>query len=319
MNAIEKRIEELNSYLPPLNASPDLDLFWESTLKQYNNKPLHAVKNNIDSPLVYADVYKVTFEGYDDTPINGWYLLPKFAGNAKIPCIVSFHGYAVGRCYPEQYAQWLLMGMAVFAVDVRGQSSETGNNLENTFGMSKGWITQGILDRDKCYFRAITVDCLKAIDWVWEQPEIDRQKICVIGASQGGGLTLITAALSSKPSLAVANVPNMCHMDYGVLESTGSLTEVAQFVNKFPDKLNSVLKTLSYFDIMNLASRIRIPVMVSAGLKDTICMPETIFAAYNRITSEKLINVYPFMEHDNINYNNRQAMVFIGEHFSLNK
>jgi cephalosporin-C deacetylase len=56
--------------------------------------------------------------------------------------------------------------------------------------------------------------------------------------------------------------------------------------------------TLSYFDTMNLADRIRCPVLVSMGLKDPVVPPETVYAMYNRIRSEKRMEAYPFGEHD---------------------
>lgn len=306
MNAIEKRIAELERYMPDLTGSDDLEPFWERTLQAAERKALRAERKRAETPFPYADAYRVTYEGYDDTPIHGWYLVPKFVRSESLPCVVSFHGYSGGKGYPEEYAAWLLLGMAVFAVDVRGQGGETGNRLDQGYGMAKGWITQGILDHETCYYKAIAIDAVKALDWVWEQPEVDRNNIVVHGDSQGGGLALLVSALSSKPGLAVANIPNMCHMDFGMLNSTGSLTEAAAFAERFPEHLDRVLKTLSYFDMMNLAHRIRIPVMVSVGLKDTVCLPETVYAAYNRIASPKSIHVYPFTGHMVVRYHNRK-------------
>ena len=296
-NAVQRRIDDLLSYLPPLTARPDLWTFWEETVRQARRRPFGGYREKEKTPFPYMEVHKVAFAGFDDTPIHGWFVLPAFADRQRLPCAVMLHGYAGNKGLPEDYAAWVLMGMAVFAVDIRGQGGETGNLLDQRFGMSAGWITQGILDKDRCYYRAITVDCLRAIDWVAEQPEIDAAKIAVVGGSQGGGLALMMSALSDKLTAAVANVPNMCHMDYGLLHSTGSLTEAASFVSRYPDTLDRVLETLSYFDVMNLAERIRIPVLVSVSLKDTVCMPETVFAAYNRIRSEKHLHVFPFNGH----------------------
>ncbi|WP_338130717.1 acetylxylan esterase [Cohnella ginsengisoli] len=59
-----------------------------------------------------------------------------------------------------------------------------------------------------------------------------------------------------------------------------------------------MLRTLGYFDIVNLAHRFTPPVHVKVGLKDTTCLLETIFAAYNRIASaNKSIEIHPFMGH----------------------
>lgn len=316
-NAIQKKIQELQQLVPPLTAREDLSSFWEQTLREFSAKPLKDRREPAAGAQAYVDAFKVTYEGFDDTPIKGWFLLPKFVPRENLPCVIIYHGYTGGIDYPEAYSQWLLMGVAVFAVDVRGQGGETGNHLLQTHGMTKGWITQGILDKETCYYKAITVDSLKAVDWVSVQPEIDSSRIAVVGGSQGGGLVLITAALSGKPALVIANIPNMCHMDYGLLHSTGSLTEAAAFVARYPDRLEQVLDTLSYFDLLNLADRIRIPAMLSVGLKDTVCLPETIFAAYNRIPGDKIIHTYPFSGHEVVAYQNHLMLEYVKERFSL--
>lgn len=164
--------------------------------------------------------------------------------------------------------------------------------------MTKGWITQGILEAEKSYYRAVAIDSLRAVQCALEQPEVDGERVFVFGGSQGGGLTLLLTALEKRIRAAVAHVPNLCHMDLGLLQSVSSLSEAAEFVTRYPEHLADVLRTLSYFDIVNLGHRIQQPVHVTVGLKDTTCLPEAIFAAYNRIESaHKSIEVHPFMGH----------------------
>lgn len=314
-HAIARRVRELEQYAPMLTSPVDLDEFWEQTLQQFHHKPLSAHMEECPTPMKSVKSYRVTYEGFDDTPLSGWYIRPMEADGQKLPCIVIFHGYAGSKGYPEDYAQWVAMGYAVFAMDVRGQGGETGSRMSSEFGMSSGWMSQGILDKNTFYYRAITVDALKAIEWAAAQPGIDASRIATYGGSQGGGLVLITAALSEIPTVAVANIPNMCHMDFGILNSESSLKEAAQFVSHHPQHFNQVLETLSYFDMINLADRIKIPVLVSCGLKDMVCLPETIFAAYNRIRSEKDIAVYPFDGHYVSPHHNRRTMEFIQQHF----
>lgn len=312
-NAISRRIDELEKFCPPLTAQPDLEQYWDETLRHFAGKPLNAKRELIETPLSYMEAYRVEYDGFDATPIHGWYLLPRFRAAGKLPCVVLYHGYTGSKGYPEDYAAYLLMGIAVFAIDVRGQSGDTGNLLPQTFGMTKGWITQGILHRDTCYYKAITIDALKALDWASEQPEVDPSRICASGGSQGGGLAMIVAALSDKPAIAVPHIPNMCYMDFGMLNSSSSLSEAAAFVERFPHRLDEVITTLSYYDNMNLAHRIRIPIFVTVGLKDPVTMPETIYAAYNRVQSEKTIVPYPFTGHAVTGDQNRQALRFIAE------
>ncbi len=47
------------------------------------------------------------------------------------------------------------------------------------------------------------------------------------------------------------------------------------------------MNTLAYFDIMNLADRVKVPVLMSIGLIDRVTPPSTVFAAYNHLETEK--------------------------------
>lgn len=314
-NAITRRIEELERLSPPLTGKGDLESYWNQTLKQYAEKPLNATRTRVDTPLSYMETYRIEYEGFDHTRIHGWFLLPKLPREQPVPCVVLYHGYTGSKGYPEEHAAYILMGVAVLAIDIRGQGGDTGNQLDQSTGMISGWITQGILDRDTCYYKAITIDAIKALEFASKQPEVDSSRICASGGSQGGGLAMIAAALTDKPAIAVAHIPNMCQMDFGVLNSSSSLSEAARFIERFPEHLNTVIDTLSYYDNMNLAHRIRIPLFVTVGLKDPVTMPETIYAAYNRVTSEKEIIPYPFTGHAVTGDQNRKALEFIARHF----
>src|SRR5262249_3011595 len=148
------------------------------------------------------------------------------------------------------------------------------------------------------------------------QPEVDLTKLATVGGSQGGGLALISAALNPKVTVIVADIPNLCHMDFGVLNSGSSLTEIAQHLKRFPEQTEAVLHTLAHYDMLNLAPRINVPVLMSVGWKDGVCLPETIYAVYNRITSEKLIYDYPFSGHEVSESHNRETIAFLQKYFS---
>ncbi len=298
MNAIEKRIYDLHQLEPHLTAQSDLNEFWERSLKKAAEHPIEISMESITTTMEGVEAYRAAYRGFDETPIHGWYMIPRFVKREKYPAVVMYHGYQGSKLLPHIYAAWLMLGVAVFAVDTRGQSGETGNALVQNGGTTRGWMTANITDKENCYYKAIIIDAIRAVDWVAARPEIDSTNIGVAGGSQGGGLSLMTAILNKKTAYCIADIPNLCHMDFGILNSTGSLTEVADYVKRFPDQLDTVLETVSYFDIMNLADQLEAPVMMSVGLKDLVCMPETIFAAYNRIQAEKEIHVYPFSGHE---------------------
>ena len=315
MNAIDKRIRDLYNLKPDRTAEEDLNPFWEKVLAEVNGEDFTYERRGRETVLGSASACDVTFTGFAGTPVHGVFVKPSNV-DGPLPCIVIYPGYTGGKGDPEQYAKWVSMGIAVFAVDARGQGGTTGNTLGSAHGMVKGWITEGILDRDRCYYKALAVDNLRAVRWALAQQDIDASRVGVIGASQGGGSALLTAAFTPELRFVVADIPNMCHMDFGVLNSTGSLTEVAEFCRRFSEHTPTVLRNISYFDMLNLADRITMPVLMSVGLKDTICMPETIFPVYNQISSkDKALEIYPFTGHAVEAEQVRKTHRFVMKHF----
>lgn len=77
--------------------------------------------------------------------------------------------YSGDRGLPERYAHWVMLGYAVFAVDVRGQGGETGNLLSMDSGVVKGWVTQGITDMHRSYYMAIAMDAVRAVETASQQ------------------------------------------------------------------------------------------------------------------------------------------------------
>lgn len=319
MNIIEQRRTGLRAYQPEVTRSKEeMEQFWKPQLMKASRKSLNMKREKVDDGLFpHVDIYRISYEGFDDTPIGGWFIIPAERLSKPLPCIVIYQGYTGDRGYPERYAQWILLGYCVFAVDVRGQGGETGNLLTSGKGHAKGWVTQGIVEDKNSYYLAMIIDAYKAVECAASQPETDNTRIVVMGTSQGGGLAMAAAALSDQVYGVVADIPNLCHMDFAVMNSTGSISEVAGLLNRHPDKLDEVLTRLSYFDMMNLAYRITAPIMMSVSWKDTVCPPETIYAAYNQLTCTKSIDDFPFMDHQVPEAHNRTRIDFLKQLFSM--
>ncbi|WP_339255783.1 acetylxylan esterase [Paenibacillus sp. FSL P2-0136] len=317
MNAIEARKQELENCRPePTLDRETIDEFWNDLLAEDEEQPLEVSITPEDTPYPGMKVSKVSYMSYGETTINAWYIQP--AGDTENtgdrPCVVTFPGYTGDRGYPERYAHFLLLGYTVLAVDVRGQLGETGNLLPQEHGIVRGWITQGLLEKEESYYVALAIDTVRAIETAAQLPGVDPARIAITGASQGGGIALLAGALSSRVAAVAADIPNLCRLDFGVLNSTSSLTEIAEYLKRYPEHLERVLENLAFFDIVNLAHRLTVPVLMSVGWKDTVCMPETIYAAYNRIESPKEIMDYPFSGHEVSEFQCRQTALFFQEH-----
>ncbi|ULT22314.1 acetylxylan esterase [Sphingobacterium sp. E70] len=57
-------------------------------------------------------------------------------------------------------------------------------------------------------------------------------------------------------------------------------------------KINGLENTLSYYDVVNFAKRIRVPGFYSWGFNDVVCPPTSMYASYNGISAPKALRIY---------------------------
>lgn len=291
--------EELIKYKPNQNKEEDFDKFWKNTLGILRSEDLNPKVEKQNYVVKEIDAFKAYYNGFGGARICGWYLLPK--SKPPFPAILWFHGYGDSKQNIGFYLKWLLMGFAVFAIDVRGQIGESNDNRSYPGPTAIGYMTKGVFDKNEYYYRYVYADCVRAIDFLSTRKEIDLTKLCITGASQGGGLTLATAALDPRPKLAIAEIPYLCHFRRAVewAEEAPDIAylEFHNIIRKYPEREEEMFKTLSYFDNLNLADKIKSRTIISCAMKDMCCPPSTIFAVYNHIKSEKQIIKMPYYGH----------------------
>ncbi|MEI7905326.1 MAG: acetylxylan esterase [Candidatus Firestonebacteria bacterium] len=296
---LQKRILELERIDVKKTALPDFDEFWSKRIKELKRAGLNMRAKPLAYPLSALKVFDLTFDGVDGTPIKAWKVLPEPLPAGKIPFLVHYHGLGGERGFPYNYAFWAAMGIGVFAADARLQAGDTGSNTGFASGSAGSISSMGIENENDFYFGRHLSDSLRAVEAVKTFTEADKKKIIVEGGSQGGGVALAVAALYAGEIFAcLADVAGSCWYEKRVMDRTGSATDIAHYLHRHPGKFERVLKTLSYFDNINLAGRIKCPVLASVGLRDNVCPAENVYAAYNKIKSKKRMEVYPFAGHE---------------------
>lgn len=297
MPLYDKPIDELVVYKPPLTREADFAAFWQTTLQEASRQPLNATLEKLEYPALGCTVHRLIYGGWQGARIAAWYLKP--LGDGPFPGLVQYHGYSGSKSDVFSYLPWALQGYAILAVDVRGQSGESNDPAPYPGGHVKGWMTQGITDPDAYYYRGAYVDCVRALDWLCAQPEVDASRIGVMGMSQGGGLTLAVAALDERPVLAMPEMPYLCHFGRAVAMAVRQpYLEIPDYLKRWPEREATVWRTLSYFDNMNLAPWIKCPVLMTVGLQDDICPPSSVYAAFNWLNAPKEMRVYPYHNHE---------------------
>ncbi len=184
-------------------------------------------------------------------------------------------------------------------MDCRGQNGQSQDTAVYPEGHHMGWMTAGIRDPRTYYYRNVYADAVRALEVLARRDETDSARIAIAGVSQGGGLTLAVAALSRKPVLALSDIPFLCDFRRSInIAAAGPYPEITGFLRSFPHLYEEALRTLSYFDCLNLAPWIACKTVISNGLWDNICPPSSIYGVYNHITAEKQMEVYPFHGHE---------------------
>jgi cephalosporin-C deacetylase len=301
-------LEELRTYRTAAVEPPGLDEFWARSLSAARDAEsgveLEPYGENVYGRLAAFDV---TFSGADGDPVKAWYLRPGSAGDAELPCRVTFIGYGGGRSHPAAHALYPACGYAAFVMDTRSQGGtwspgHTGDPGGSSGPEHPGVMTRGIESPESYYYRRLYVDAVRAVETTAALPGVDRERIGVGGASQGGALALAAAALCPElVRLCHADVPFLCDIERGMdVAFDPPYTELVTYLAIHPELDEAARLTLRHVDNALLASRIQAPTLVSAALRDTITPPSTVFAAYNAVTAPKEIVVLPYADHSQV-------------------
>ena len=295
-------LDQLRTYQPQRQEPDDFDTFWQRSLDEARQFDVDAVFKPVEYGLSTLEAFDVTFSGYGGQRIKGWFLLPK-QRTEPLPCIVEYIGYGGGRGFPTDWLFWASMGHAHFVMDTRGQGSawrkgDTPDLFEGSSPHHPGFMTLGILDPETYYYRRLFMDAVHALDAVREREEVDRERIVVTGASQGGGVSLAVAGLGEVAAV-MPDVPFLCHYRRATeITNNAPYSEIAHFCKIHRDKVEAVFETLSYFDGLNFAARANAPALFSVALMDLTCPPSTVYAAHNFYAGEKEMRVYPYNNHE---------------------
>lgn len=304
MALFDKPLDQLQQYKPKRDEPRDFDAFWKRTLTETRRHPLAARFTPVATGLTNVESFDVTFNGFGGQPIKAWLNLPR-QRSGKLPCVVEFIGYGGGRGFPTDWLLWPCAGCATLVMDTRGQGSTwskgdtpdvepPGSNPQHP-----GFMTRGVLDPSTYYYRRVFTDGVRAVEAAQSHPAVDAKRIAVTGGSQGGGISIAVAGLCPEVKVAMPDVPFLCHYRRATeIQATQPYEEISKFCLVHRDKVDTVFRTLSYFDGVNFAARAKSRALFSVGLMDEICPPSTVFAAYNHWRGRKDIIVYRYNHHE---------------------
>jgi cephalosporin-C deacetylase len=277
-------------YRSKVHKPADFEAFWQGVLRQMAAVPL--APEMVSDPLRTSDdieVFQVFYNSLDRVRIAAWYCRPTRRGEQS-PAILFLPGYQMDPPIPKE---WARKGYLALSVAPRGK-------LRSTRQFNPGYpnlLTYNIVDRHTYAYRGFYADAWRGIDFLLSRPEVDPTRIGVTGTSQGGGLTICTAAMRPEVRAAAAGAPYLCgFIDAIALTHTYPYEEINDYLHLHPDSRPAVEETLAYFDGINFADRITCPIIVNIGLQDNVCPPETGYALFNKIAATDK-RLYPYDGH----------------------
>ncbi len=305
MPLIDMPLEELRSYHGRSPRPGDHDAYWARALAEMQavDPKIELVPVAMSAP--YAECFHLYFTGVGGARIHAKLVRPA-KPKGRHPAVLLFHGYTVNSGDWADKLRWAALGFTAAALDCRGQgglSEDKGGVKGSTW---KGHFIRGLDDEpDKLLFRQVFLDTAQLAGIVMGMADVDPDRVGATGASQGGGLTLVCAALEPRIRRAFSIYPFLC--DYKrVWEmdlAEQAYEELAWYFRTYDplhEREQDVFTRLGYIDVQYLAPRIRAETCFATGLMDAICPASTQFAAYNRLTCKKSMLVYPDFGHEGI-------------------
>lgn len=296
--------EQWGSYRSPYQKPADFDAFWQKAKQEVENLSLAFQLTPYPLPSKLVEAFELRFQGVGEAEIYCQYLRPKNSEDKKLPALLQFHGYHVSSGDWSDKVALAAEGIAVFALDVRGQGGKSQDRLVTTGGTVKGHVIRGVEDGpNNLYYKKVYQDLYQLTRVLQQMDEIDPQEMMTYGVSQGGALALVAAALSPSIRKAFVQYPFLSDFReaYQLDQGQSAYEELAYWF-RFRDPLHKnekkFFETLDYIDIKNFAPWIRADVFWGMGLEDRICHPKLQFAVWNELQTKKELSCYPEYGHE---------------------
>ena len=273
--------------VPTVENPKDFDNFWNIALAELAKVPIDAKMTLIPEKCTEkVNVYHVNIQNFKvGTRLYGILCVPKKEG--KYPALLQVPGAGV-RAYSGDIAN-AEKGIITFQIGIHGipVNMDPSVYLDLGSGILNGYFNYNLDDRDRFIYKRVYLGCVRANDFLTSLPQFDGVNLAVTGGSQGGALSIVTAALDNRVKNLGAFYPALCDVTGYLNGRAGGWPHYFDKTNIDYNNTKEKLKTLGYYDVVNFAKRIKVPGFYSWGYNDETCPPTSMYSAYNSISAPK--------------------------------
>ena len=282
---------------PTTEKPDDFEDFWENAKAEASKVPMDARLTRLEeSSTPTVDVYEVNLQSYlPGNRLFGILCVPKKEGT--YPAVLKLPGAGV-RSYDGEI-KMAEKGIITFEIGIHGipQNLDKEVYYDLAFGALRNYYFQNLDNRDTYYYKKVYLGCIRAIDFIYSLDKFNGTQLATYGGSQGGALSLVTAALDSRVKYMVCLFPAMSDLTGYLHGRAGGWPHLFNKENAKFNLTENKIENSKYYDLVNFTSFIKIPGLYSWGYNDEVCPPTSVFSAYNKIKAPKELKIFKSSGH----------------------
>lgn len=293
--------EQIKTFTP---MPADFEQFWQKALKEARKVPLDPEYTDI--PDATNDKYVtrlVRLHVGKNKWMQGYLTMPRTSHPSPLtsnyPIVLCPPGAGSQKIYPSDY--FPERGCIYMKIEIHDNNQLLGDEDYNEARKRcDGYMSRDMESRDTYYYKDVYVGCARVVDFLCSLPQWDGKNVIVTGGSQGGALTIITAALNEKVTACAPFYPALCDLTGFLHHRAGGWPKF--FSGFYKDGATSIsdaqaVETLQYFDVVNFARILKVPTFMSWGYNDDTCSPTSVWVAWNEISAPKQKDITPTSGH----------------------
>lgn len=276
---------------PTVENPSDFVRFWEEAKAAAARVPMDPVMTLMPEKCTdKVNVYHVQIQNYSNgAHVYGILSMPKKEG--KYPALLRVPGAGI-RPYGGDIST-AERGVITFEIGIHGIPVTLDPQVyrDLSAGALNGYQYFNMDNRDRYYYKRVYLGCVRANDFLVSLPQYDGANLGVCGGSQGGALSIITAALDPRVRFLASFYPALSDVTGYLNGRAGGWPHIFDRNNLAFNDLKEKKETVKYYDVVNFARQVKIPGFYSWGFNDETCPPTSMYAAYNVIQAPKELHL----------------------------